>query len=136
MKCDTRLFHPCLSILVTAIALFGSLTRVSGIYQERLPSWQSNESINVMTSQHERDSFRFHTFTPLSSDEMDVGFRGSGSFDKTDPRPWMNLFEKLNNGVPVNIHVFGGSMTDGNGCTGHKKAHYYDPTKTCSWQYR
>ena len=101
-----------------------------------LPSWYSNESLSRIITSYEKRIFGFPTFTPLNSTEMEKGFKGSGSFSKTDPRPWISLFDKLVNKQDINIHVFGGSSTDGNGCKGRSKALYYDRKKRCSWHYR
>jgi hypothetical protein len=104
--------------------------------QKMLPSWESNESLANMVSSYEMRTFGFPTITPLNSTQMDVGFKGSKSFENTDPVAWARLFEKLNTNLQVNVHVFGGSTTGGNGCKGRKKAHYIDAKKKCAWQFR
>lgn len=124
-------------VVVTITALLSEkVVLVTGKHPHTLPSWQSNESLTNMILTHERTTFGFPTFTPLNSSEMDMGFKGSRSFSKTDPRPWINLFEKLDNHEQIKVHVFGGSMTEGHGCRGRRHKNYYEPSKTCAWQYR
>jgi len=110
-----------------------------------------------MMGNMEKQTFGFPTFTPLSPQSMrQRGFRGSDSFVNTDPRGWLKLFRKLTGGdntdnteqgsgssaeteierVKVYVHVFGGSMTAGNGCKGRKKGVYYDLKQKCAWQFR
>ena len=104
--------------------------------QQQFPTWQSNESLANMMTPSEREHFGYPTITPLNSSQMDSGFKGSSSFQKTDPATWMNLFKKLNNNQQVNVHVFGGSMTVGHRCRGRKRKVELDPEKICAWQFR
>jgi hypothetical protein len=101
-----------------------------------LLSWQDEKSLRLMISEAEKKSFHFPTLKPLSSNRMDAGFRGSGSFAETDPRPWLSLFQKLARGDTVHVHVFGGSMTEGYGCRGFAKHEYFDSTRICAWPHR
>jgi hypothetical protein len=101
-----------------------------------LLSWKDEKSLRLMISEAEKKSFHFPTLKPLSSNRMDAGFRGSGSFAETDPRPWLSLFQKLARGDTVHVHVFGGSMTEGYGCRGFAKHEYFDSTRICAWPHR
>ena len=101
-----------------------------------LLSWQDEKSLRLMISEAEKKSFHFPTLKPLSSNRMDAGFRGSGSFAETDPRPWLSLFQKLTRGDTVHVHVFGGSMTAGVSCNGFGKFGYFDHRGKCVWHHR
>ena len=131
-----RVFALHLSIATIALLLGTNIAQSSGQYQSTLPSWHTNESLTKMISSHELETFGYPSITPLNSSQMDAGFRGSASFDKTYPVVWKLLFEKINAKQEVIVHVYGGSMTDGKGCRGRGKANYDDLFRRCSWQRR